>query len=1182
MTDTALARASLEDKYTHRGRVYLNGYQALARLPMLQRERDLAAGLNTAGFISGYRGSPLGGVDLTLWKAKKHLAEHHIVFQPGLNEDLAATAIWGTQQVNLFAGARYDGVFALWYGKGPGVDRCGDVFRHANAAGTSKHGGVLAIAGDDHAARSSTMPHQTDHLFKAVMMPVLAPAGVQEYLDLGIHGWAMSRYSGCWVAFKAVADTVESSASVEVDPFRVQVALPADFDMPPGGLNIRWPDPPLEQEVRLLHHKLYAALAYCRANRLNHIVIDSPQPRLGIIAAGKAWLDVRQAFDDLGIDDELAAAIGIRLYKVGMVWPLESEGVRQFAEGLEEILVVEEKRQFLEYQLKEELYNWREDVRPRVIGKFDEKGEWAFEMGERGKVWHGDWLLPAAGELTPAMIARVIAARIGRFVTSPRIRARLMFLEAKEKALARPVIPIARIPWFCPGCPHNTSTRVPEGSRAVAGIGCHYMATWMDRNTATFTHMGGEGVPWIGQAPFTETRHVFANLGDGTYFHSGALAVRAAVAAKVPITFKILYNYAVAMTGGQPVDGPISVPIIARQLVAEGVGRIVVVSDGSHAYSPADLPGDVPIRLRDDLDAVQQDLRKYPGVSALIYDQTCAAEKRRRRKRGLMEDPARRVFIHERVCEGCGDCGVQSNCLAVVPVETEFGRKRAIDQSACNKDFTCLKGFCPSFVTVEGGRLRRGRAMAGDGARSSALPEPALPDLDEPWGILVTGVGGTGVITIGALIGMAAHLDGLGVTVLDMTGLAQKGGAVFSHIRLARRPEDLHAVRIAAGEADLLLGGDAVVSASPEALAKTRAGATRAVVNCAETPTADFTRNPDWEFPLVRMEASITEAVGEGRADFIDATRLATRLMGDSIATNLFLLGYAWQQGLVPVSLAALDRAIELNAVAVEMNRKALAWGRRAAMDPTAVARFAEPAAVTPLPSEATAAEALDELVELRARFLAGYQDAAYARRYRALVERVRAAEAAACGTTRLAEAVARGWFKLLAVKDEYEVARLFADPAFMKKIDATFEGDYRLNFHLAAPLWADKDPATGVPRKKTYGPWMMGVFRVLARLRLLRGTVLDPFARSEERRLERQLIADYERDMQALLERLSPRNLDTAVELAALPERIRGYGHIKLRAAEQAATRCAELWRKLATPQSPPAPSEQRERVVA
>ncbi|MCL4801389.1 MAG: indolepyruvate ferredoxin oxidoreductase family protein [Burkholderiales bacterium] len=1151
----ALADVTLDDKYRlERGRVYLTGIQALVRLAMLQRERDARAGLNTAGFVSGYRGSPLGGLDQALAAAGKHLEQHHIVFRPGVNEDLAATAIWGTQQVNLFAGAKYDGVFGMWYGKGPGVDRCGDVFRHANAAGTSRHGGVLALAGDDHAAKSSTLPHQTDHVFKAVMMPLLYPASVQDYLDLGVHGFAMSRYSGCWVGFKCVTDVVESSASVYVDPDRVRVELPTGVVLPPDGLNIRWPDPFLVQEERLLHHKLYAALAYCRANGLNRVVIDSPRPRLGIITSGKAYMDVRQALEDLGIDERLAAEIGIRLYKCGMIWPLESEGVRRFAQGLEEILVVEEKRQFLEYQLKEELYNFREDVRPRVIGKFDEKGEWALP--------HGEWLLPAASELSPAVIARAIASRIARFYTSDRIKARLAFLEAKEQALARPRVTTQRIPYFCSGCPHNTSTRVPEGSRATAGIGCHFMAVWMDRNTATFSHMGGEGVAWIGQAPFTETSHIFANLGDGTYYHSGILAIRAAVAAKVPITYKILYNDAVAMTGGQKVDGPLSVPDIVRQVAAEGVERIVVVTDQPEKYRGVALAPAVPVRHRDELDRVQRELREFPGVSVLVYDQTCAAEKRRRRKRGTFPDPAMRAFINELVCEGCGDCGVKSNCVAVEPLETEFGRKRVINQSACNKDFSCVKGFCPSFVTLEGAQPRRGKALAGGADDWPALPEPQLPATERPYGVLVTGVGGTGVVTIGALLGMAAHLEGKGVTVLDMTGLAQKNGAVMSHVRFGNRPEDIHAVRIAAGEADLVLGCDMVVAASPEALAKMQAGRTRLVINSAAVPTADFTRNPDWTFPGGDMQAELTAAVGGGSADFVDATRLATALMGDAIATNLFMLGYAWQKGLVPVSAAAIERAIELNGVAVDANRKSFQWGRRAAHDAAAVAKVATPAEVVPLSQRLS--RGIDEVIARRVEFLTDYQDAAYAERYRKLVDRVRQAEADRIGGTKLAEAVARCYFKLLAYKDEYEVARLYTRPEFRQRLEAAFEGDYRLRFHLAPPLLARPDPVTGEPRKRAYGPWVIGVFEVLARLKWLRGTAFDLFGYGAERRRERQLVAEYERTVETLLAHLNRDTHATAVAIASLPEEIRGFGPVKARHLERTKAKEAELLARL------------------
>jgi indolepyruvate ferredoxin oxidoreductase len=1129
---------TLDDKYTiESGRVFLTGVQALTLLPMLQRRRDLAAGLNTAGYVSGYRGSPLGGLDQSMWRAEAHLERHHVIFQPGVNEDLAATALWGTQQVNIFEGARYDGVFGLWYGKGPGVDRCGDVFKHANSAGTSRFGGVLAVAGDDHAARSSTVAHQSEHAFKAAMLPVLAPSGVQDYIDLGLHGWALSRYSGCWVGLKAVADTVESSATADLAPARVRITLPTDYALPPDGLNIRWPDDRLVQEARLLNHKLYAALAYCRANNLNRIVIDSPKPRLGIIAAGKSYLDVRQAFDDLGLDDALAAEIGIRLYKIGMVWPLEAAGVRRFAEGLEEILVVEEKRQLIEYQLKEELYNWREDVRPRIIGKFDEKGEWSLP--------HGEWQLPAAGELTPALIAKVIAERIARFHTSARIRERLAVIEARERAAV--VLPISRVPWFCPGCPHNTSTCVPAGSRALAGIGCHYMVLWMERQTDTFSHMGGEGATWIGQAPFTATRHVFVNLGDGTYQHSGVLAIRAAIAAGVNVTYKILYNDAVAMTGGQPVDGALTVPQVARQLHAEGVGHVVVVTDGSpRSWRISDLPHGVPIRHRDELDAIQREFRECPGVSALIYDQTCAAELRRRRKRGKAADPPRRIFINEHVCEGCGNCGTASNCLAVVPVETLFGRKRAIDQSACNKDFSCLKGFCPSFVSVEGGRPRRGGAID---VAPAVPPEPTFSATQAPYGILITGVGGTGVVTLGALIGMAAHIDGKGATVLDMTGLAQKGGAVTSHVRICDDPAAIHAARIATGEADAVIGGDIVAAASSDALAKMAPGRTRIAVNCAETPTAEFTRNPDWQFPLERMQQALRGATGhaaENAAVFcLDATTLAAQLMGDAIFANSLLLGYCWQRGMLPVSEAALMRAIELNGAAVEQNLRAFAWGRLAAHDFDAVAQM--------LPSApgGQPAPAPDELVSSHVAFLTAYQDAAYAARYATLVERVRAAEAkVGAGGAALTEAVAKSYFKLLAIKDEYEVARLYAESDFLARVDAAFEGEYTLRFQFAPAWLARPDPTSGRISKIAFGPWMMTAFKWLARARKLRGSRWDLFGRSAERKLDRQAIADFEADTAAILATLGPDTLAVAIELAALPQAVRGFGHVRQKSA--------------------------------
>ncbi len=1159
----ALRDVSLDDKYAlDTGRVFLTGTQALVRLLILQRQRDELAGLNTAGFVSGYRGSPLGALDQSLWKARKFLDSAHIRFQPGLNEDLAATSIWGTQQVNLYPGAKYDGVFSMWYGKGPGVDRCGDVFKHANHAGTSKFGGVLALAGDDHGAKSSTLPHQSDHMFSAAMMPVLYPSSVQEILDLGLHGWAMSRYSGVWVGFKCVADTVESSASVSIDPARTQIIIPDDFPLPPDGVSIRWPDGFLQTEARMQNFKIYAALHYCRVNRLNRIVIDSPKPRLGIITSGKSYLDVQQALDDLGITDADAAEIGIRVFKVAMPWPLEPEGVREFAEGLEEILVIEEKRQVVEYQLKEQLYNWRDDVRPRVIGKFDEKGEWMRP--------HGDWLLPAASELTPAMIARVIAQRIRRLELHPRavekLNARVDWINAKEAALATPKVALERIPYFCSGCPHNTSTNVPEGSRATAGIGCHVMAIWMDRRTSTFTHMGGEGVPWIGQAPFTDEKHVFANLGDGTWYHSGSLAIRAAVAAKVNITYKILYNDAVAMTGGQPVDGPISPAEIAQICAAEGVTKIVVVSDEPDKYPAGYFGGDVRISHRDELDAVQRTLRDTEGCTILLYDQTCAAEKRRRRKRGKYPDPAKRVVINELVCEGCGDCGVKSNCVSVAPLETEFGRKRTIDQSSCNKDFSCVNGFCPSFVTIEGGQPRKPKKA--EGGAFPDLPEPVLAATPEPYGIVVTGIGGTGVVTIGALLGMAAHLEGKGCTVLDMTGLAQKNGAVVSHVRIADTPDAIHATRIAAGDAKLILACDILTGIGYEQLAKMQRGVTRALVNTALVMPAGFTRNPDLAFPVGSMEREIEDAVGPGAAEFLDATRLATGLMGDSIATNLFMVGFAYQRGLLPVGAAAILRAIELNGAAVDSNTQSFNWGRLAAVDPARVAALALPAAK---PESQRLSGSLDETIARRTAFLTDYQDAAYAKRYTDLVARVRTAEETKIpGTTSLAAAVARYYFKLLAIKDEFEVARLYAESDFAARVAEQFEGDYRFTFHLAPPLLSKPDPVTGQVRKTSYGPWMLKAFGVLAKLRRFRGTALDVFARMPERRRERALIGEYEALLDELLSALAPGNHALAVALAEIPEHIRGYGHVRAQHIAAAKAKEAELLAQFRAPVPP------------
>ncbi len=1168
--EPTLRQTSLDDRYAAtEGTVYLTGTQALVRLPMLQRQRDVAAGLNTAGYVSGYRGSPLGGYDQALEKARAHLDANHIRFVPGLNEDLAATAIWGTQQIEVLPGRRYDGVFSIWYGKGPGVDRSGDVFRHANHAGTARHGGVLALAGDDHGAKSSTVAAQTDFVFQAVSMPVLSPATVQDYVDLGLQGFAMSRFAGLWVAMKAVTDTVESAGIVDVSSERLRIALPEDFEMPAGGLSLRWPEEPfLKLEERLSRFKLPAALAFARANRLDRNVLgraDGEPARLGIVSSGKSWLDVMQALADLGIDETAARALGVRVMKVAMPWPLEPHAMRAFAEGCEEILVVEEKRALIETQLKELLYASVD--RPRIVGKTDERGV---------------PIAPEHGELTPAFCARLIARRLAHWrearddargvraeAVRARIDARLAELDARERAPARRFETIERIPYFCSGCPHNTSTRVPEGSRALAGIGCHYMAQWMDRSTATFTQMGGEGMTWVGLAPFTDTSHVFQNIGDGTWFHSGSLALRHAVATNTRMTYKVLFNDAVAMTGGQRHDGALTPQRIAQQVRAEGVRRVAVVTDEPEKYPSGYFDADVDVHHRSRLDEVQRELREYDGVSVLIYDQTCAAEKRRRRKRGEFPDPQKRVFINEAVCEGCGDCGVQSNCVSIEPVETEFGRKRMINQSSCNKDYSCVNGFCPSFVTVHGGRVRRAvRPRAADAAVGVAAPDvpltpPALPEVGRAYSLLLTGIGGTGVVTIGQLLGMAAHLEGREVTVLDMAGLAQKNGAVMSFVRFAEAGQPLYAPRIGVAGADAVLGCDLVVTAGREALLR-MSGGTRVVTNVAGTPTADFTRNPDWKFPAGGMQSAIVDAVGAANAEFVDATRLATALLGDAIAANLFLLGYAWQRGLVPLSGAAIDRAIELNGVALEQNRAAFAWGRAAALDPARVEAAANAGreASTPTPVSRRLSTSLDETIARRVDFLVDYQDERYAARYRTRVERVRAAERALVsegeGRLALTEAVARNLFKLMAYKDEYEVARLYTNGAFRERLHEQFEGDFRLSFHLAPPLLAKRN-AKGELVKREYGSWMLNAFAVLARLRRLRGTALDPFGRTAERRAERRLVVDYESTIDRLLDSLDRERLPLAVRIASIPDEIRGFGHVKERNLAAARARWAD-----------------------
>ncbi|HET7849370.1 MAG TPA: indolepyruvate ferredoxin oxidoreductase family protein [Pseudolabrys sp.] len=1127
-----LRAVSLDDKYDlSQSRVLVTGYQALIRACLMQKERDRQAGLNTAGYLTGYRGSPLGGLDQQFMRTARQLSAADILFQPGINEELAATALWGTQQAELRGEGKFDGVFGLWYGKGPGVDRSGDVFRHANFAGTSKNGGVIALMGDDHTAESSTTAHQSEFHFVDVMIPILNPAGVQEIIDYALYGWAMSRFTGAWTALKCMHETVESTGVVDAGLDRIRIVTPDDFRMPEGGLNIRLHDTILGQEARLHDYKRDAMLAFVLANRLNRIVTSGGfNPKVGVITTGKAYLDVRQALDELGIDELKANRLGLRLLKIGCPWPIPRRDLVEFAAGLDLIIVVEEKRSLIEVQVREELYGSANQ--PVCIGKKDEQG---------------NWLFPVKGALDPNDVAICIGERLLRYGQNDELAANVARLKSAQRALSETTDIAQRIPYFCSGCPHNTSTRVPEGSRAYAGIGCHYMAQWMDRDTLGFTQMGGEGANWIGEAPFSKRPHVFQNLGDGTYNHSGYLAIRAAIASGTTMTYKILFNDAVAMTGGQANDGGLTVPQIARQVAAEGAKRVVVVTDEPWKYpKDTDWPRGLTVHHRDELDAVQRELSTVPGVTVLIYDQTCAAEKRRRRKRGTFPDPDKRVVINDLVCEGCGDCGVKSNCVSVQPLETEWGRKRIIDQSSCNKDYSCLKGFCPSFVTVHGAKLKKGESIA-EPAGWKPLPAPTAPLINHPYSIIVTGVGGTGVVTLGAIIGMAAHLEGKGVGVLDMAGLAQKGGAVYSHIRIANSFDEIHAIRVAAGGADLVLGGDIVVVGNKKVLGAMKPG-TQVVVNTAEFLPGDFTRNADYSLPTERLKRAIVGAAGRERTHFVDAGRLATALLGQSIGANMFMLGYAYQTGALPISSDAIERAIEMNGEAVPMNISAFRYGRRAAVDPSALEALVKPA-----PENANdslrLSQSFDEAVDRRVAFLSGYQSKRYARRYRRRVEKMHAVEAEkAPGKCGLADGVARYLFKLMAYKDEYEVARLYADTSFFDRIRSNFDGDLRFEFHLAPPLFAKRDPLTGELQKKSYGPSMLRAFRILSKFKFLRGTPLDIFGYTAERRAERRLIAEYEALLDEIAEKLTPDNHHLAVGLAAIPEHIRGYGHVKQR----------------------------------
>ena len=1115
----------LDDRYRREsGRIFLTGTQALVRIPLMQRTLDRAAGLNTAGFISGYRGSPLGTYDLELWRAKSFLAESNIEFLPAVNEELAATAILGSQQVETDPDRTVDGVFGIWYGKGPGVDRAGDALKHGNAYGSSPHGGVLVVAGDDHGCVSSSMPHQSDVAFMTFVMPNLNPASVAEYLEFGLYGLALSRFSGMWVGFKAISETVESAMSVEL-PNDPQFVVPENFVPPAGGLHYRWPDFPGPQIEERLEAKKAATLAFAAANPIDRKIFAVPNARFGIVTTGKAHLDLMEALRLLGIDAAAAAKIGLDVYKVGMVWPLEPNGALEFVKNKHEVLIVEEKRGIIESQFKEYFYDYPGRKPKLMVGKQDE---------------NGNRLVPWVGELSPLLLAEIVAKRMDREFGGDTFMRRAKLL-LRDRGAVIEIDGAKRIPYFCSGCPHNSSTKVPEGSKALAGIGCHFMANWMDRDTDGLIQMGGEGVNWIARSKFNGGQHIFQNLGDGTFYHSGSLAIRQAVAAATNITFKILYNDAVAMTGGQPVDGPISVHSIAHSVRAEGIDRIALVSDEPELFNAGDFPAGTTISHRREMDGIQRELRDIPGVSILIYAQTCALEKRRRRKRGSLVEPKKFVVINELVCEGCGDCSVESNCLSVVPKETPFGRKRQIDQNTCNKDFSCINGFCPSFVTVEGDVSARSAASKDNPPLTTAaesLTPPDIPSIDSCFDLLVTGVGGTGVITIGALITMAAHLEGKGASVLDFLGFAQKFGPVLCYIRIAPQPSDINQARVETARADALIGCDLVVSSSPKASITYRKNHTRAVVNSAQMMTADFVMHRDANLRAPDRIEAIANAIGPDNLATVNANQLAQKLLGDTIYANVLLLGFAWQRGLVPVSHKALMRAIELNGVAVDNNRRAFTWGRIAALHPEQIEEQ--------LHEEDYAAETLDSVVARRRDFLVAYQNEELAKRYEAMVERVRNCENALGGDDDLATAVAKSYFKLLSYKDEYEVARLHTRPEFIASVRAEFGAGAKFRFHLAPPFLNAGLDARGRPRKREFGAWILPLFRILARMRGLRGTAFDIFGRTAERRLERELIVEFEELVDGLLPELQEDQLPKAAETIGLYMNIRGFGPVK------------------------------------